>query len=337
MIFITFATMRMRKYLAVIAICATAMLSACRQGLALSEPLPAEPDYSDSTQWYVTNRQAPADVFYIISTETGDYQLPGGQVCHYADTYVDSLRAPLYGEMLGVDTLISGRLNYYAPYYRQCSLQSYASDSLTQARMPLPTGDVRRAFNYYLEHLNQGRPFILAGYSQGAIILLELLKEIDDSAINRMIAAYVIGATVSDDDARHPHIMAARRADYTGVTICYNSVRDAGCALPHFEYSAMAINPVNWRTDDTPATLTTEPSPHIPADRQQKDRLTVRLDPTTRLLFVDGYTGTDYVLPLIGKEGCYHSREVWLYREQLRLNMALRADSFLKQRERGQQ
>ena len=315
------------------------MLAACGATPArpVSDALPNEPDYSDSTQWYMNDRGGQADLFYIISTETGDYTRSEGALCHYADTYNDSVRGPLRGEMTGVDHLLSGNLNYYSPYYRQCSLQSYASDSLTQARMPLPTGDVRRAFNYYLEHLNQGRPFILAGYSQGAIILLELLKEIDDSAINRMIAAYVIGATVSDDDARHPHIMAARRADDTGVTICYNSVRDAGCALPHFEYSAMAINPVNWRTDDTPATLTTEPSPHIPADRQQKDRLTVRLDPTTRLLFVDGYTGTDYVLPLIGKEGCYHSREVWLYREQLRLNMALRADSFLKQRERGRQ
>ena len=315
------------------------MLAACGATPArpVSDALPNEPDYSDSTQWYMNDRGGQADLFYIISTETGDYTRSEGALCHYADTYNDSVRGPLRGEMTGVDHLLSGNLNYYSPYYRQCSLQSYASDSLTQARMPLPTGDVRRAFNYYLEHLNQGRPFILAGYSQGAIILLELLKEIDDSAINRMIAAYVIGATVSDDDARHPHIMAARRADDTGVTICYNSVRDAGCALPHFEYSAMAINPVNWRTDDTPATLTTEPSPHIPADRQQKDRLTVRLDPTTRLLFVDGYTGTDYVLPLIGKEGCYHSREVWLYREQLRLNMALRADRFLKQRERGRQ
>ena len=315
------------------------MLAACgaTPARSVSDALPNEPDYSDSTQWYMNDRGGQADLFYIISTETGDYTRSEGTLCHYADTYNDSVRGPLRGEMTGVDHLLSGNLNYYSPYYRQCSLQSYASDSLTQARMPLPTGDVRRAFNYYLEHLNQGRPFILAGYSQGAIILLELLKEIDDSAINRMIAAYVIGATVSDDDARHPHIMAARRADDTGVTICYNSVRDAGCALPHFEYSAMAINPVNWRTDDTPATLTTEPSPHIPAGRQQKDRLTVRLDPTTRLLFVDGYTGTDYVLPLIGKEGCYHSREVWLYREQLRLNMALRADSFLKQRERGRQ
>ena len=285
------------------------MLAACgaTPARSVSDALPNEPDYSDSTQWYMNDRGGQADLFYIISTETGDYTRSEGALCHYADTYNDSVRGPLRGEMTGVDHLLSGNLNYYSPYYRQCSLQSYASDSLTQARMPLPTGDVRRAFNYYLEHLNQGRPFILAGYSQGAIILLELLKEIDDSAINRMIAAYVIGATVSDDDARHPHIMAARRADDTGVTICYNSVRDAGCALPHFEYSAMAINPVNWRTDDTPATLTTEPS------------------------------GTDYVLPLIGKEGCYHSREVWLYREQLRLNMALRADRFLKQRERGRQ
>ena len=61
---------------------------------------PAEPDYRDSTQWYITDRGASADVFYIISTETGDYTIPDGEVCHYADTYSDSLRAPLYGEML---------------------------------------------------------------------------------------------------------------------------------------------------------------------------------------------------------------------------------------------
>jgi len=37
---------------------------------------PAEPDYRDSTQWYITDRGAAADVFYIISTETGDYTMP---------------------------------------------------------------------------------------------------------------------------------------------------------------------------------------------------------------------------------------------------------------------
>ena len=326
MIFITFATMSTKTRLAVIAIGAMAVLSACHEGLAMSEPLPAEPDYSDSTQWYVTNRQAPADVFYIISTETGDYQLPGGQVCHYADTYVDSLRAPLYGEMLGVDTLISGRLNYYAPYYRQCSLQSFQSDSLAATRLPLALGDVRRAFRYYLDHQNGGRPFVLAGFSQGAHILLELLREMDDDTYSRLIAAYAIGIAIHDTIS---HLVPARGADDTGVTICYNSVRDTACTLPGWGRSDVAINPVNWRTDSTAATLVTEPSPLLPVAEQQKDTMTVRLDTASGLLLVQGFTAQDYILPLLGVDGNYHTREIWLYRDQLRQNIARRAARWL--------
>jgi len=288
---------------------------------------PAEPDYQDPSQWYATDRGAAADVFYILSTETGDYKLPGGETCHYADTYSDSLRAPLYAEMHGVDTLVSGSLNFYAPYYRQCSLESFESDSLKEVRMLLPFGDVRRAFSHYLQHLNGRRPFILAGYSQGAYIMMELLKEMDEESYQRMIAAYAIGIAVGDS---HPHIVAAKRADDTGVTICYNSVRDTTCTLPGWERSRLAINPVNWRTDSTAAQLITEPSPLLPVAEQRKDTITVRLDTAAGLLVVEGFTAQDYVLPLIGREGNYHSREIWLYRDQLRENMALRAASFLR-------
>ena len=301
-------------------------LASCQTRKNGGDVVPEEPDYQDSTQWYVADRQAAADVFYILSTETGDYDLSDGTVCHYADTYNDSLRTPLYEEMHGVDLLLSGRLNYFSPYYRQCSLQSFESDSLKAARMALPLSDVRRAFRYYLEHLNGRRPFILAGYSQGAYIMLELLKEMDEDTYKRMIAAYAIGIPVCES---HPHIISAMRADDTGVTICYNSVRDTTCTLAGWERSRMAINPVNWRTDSVPAVLTTEPSPLLPVAEQKKDTMRVRLDPNTRLLLVEGFTAKDYVLPLIGKEGNYHSREIWLYRDQLRENMALRAKTFL--------
>ena len=287
--------------------------------------VPKEPDYQDTTQWYITDRKAAADVFYIISTETGDYVLPNGETCHYADTYRDSLRAPLYAEMLGVDTLVSGRLNFFSPYYRQCSLQSFENDSLKAERMPLPLDDVRRAFQHYLKHLNGHRPFILAGFSQGAHIMLELMKEMDEETYQRMIAAYAIGITIRES---HPHIVAAKRADDTGVTICYNSVRDTTCALPGWEKSRVAINPVNWRTDSVPATLITEPSPLLPVAEQKKDTMSIRLDMATGLLIVEGFTAQDYVLPLIGREGNYHTREIWLYRDQLRENIALRAASF---------
>ena len=300
-------------------------VTCCQTRQGQSEPVPAEPDYQDSSQWYVSDRQADADIFYIISTETGDYVLPSGETCHYADTYADSLRRPLYGEMLGVDTLLSGRLNYYSPYYRQCSLQSFENDSLRAARMPLALGDVRRAFDYYLNSMNGGRPFILAGFSQGAHIMMELLKTMDDDVFSRMIAAYAIGIVINDSDR---HIVAAKRADDTGVTICYNSVRDTSCTMRGWTKSHVAINPVNWHTDDTPATLITEPSPLLPVAEQRKDTMTVRLDAASGLLIVEGYTACDYMLPLLGVDGNYHTREIWLYRDHLRDNMALRAERF---------
>ncbi len=293
-------------------------LVSCRQGA-----IPAEPDYGDTTQWYITDRQAAADIFYIISTETGDYATADGTMRHHADTYNDSTRLPMRAEMLGVDTLLSGSLNYYAPYYRQCSLQSFAGDSL-QERMTVATDDVRRAFSHYINNLNGGRPFVLAGYSQGAIIALQLLCEMDDVTRSRLVATYAIGIDITAADvASNPNLVAAQGAADTGVTICYNSVKDNSCAI-FGRGNAVAINPVNWRTDATPASLITEPSPLLPVADQSPDTLTVRLDPTTGLLLVDGYTATDYVLPIIGKTGCYHSREIWLYRDQLRDNIALR-------------
>jgi hypothetical protein len=62
---------------------------------------------------------------------------------------------------------------------------------------------------------------------------------------------------------------------------------------------------------------------------QKKDTLTVHLDTVTGLLNVSGYTGKDYMLPLIGREGNYHSREVWLYRNQLKENMKLRSNKMI--------
>ena len=275
--------------------------------------IPDEPDYGDTAQWYISDRGAAADVFYIVSTECGDY----GN-CHYADTRNDSIRALLFGEMVGVDHLLAGELNYYSPYYRQVTMETYTSDSLVDARMPLAYGDVRKAFDYYLEHYNNGRPFILAGFSQGAMAVVDLLKAMDDSIYSRLVAAYVLGYKVTDTNA---HIRPAKDSADLGVTICYNSVRDNSCAVPILsDGNLMAINPVNWSTDATPATL---------IDPRYGDTLTVTLDTTSLLLHIGGYTHDDYMLPLIGCEGNYHCLEISLFSDCLRRNIALRANHFI--------
>ena len=277
------------------------------------DSIPEEPDYADTSQWYIADRGAAVDVFYIVSTECDDYRLDG-RVLHYADTHNDSLRALLSGEMAGVDRLLSGELNYYSPYYRQVTMETYTSDSLVNARMPLAYGDVRKAFAYYLEHYNQGRSFILVGFSQGAMAVVDLLKAMDDSSYSRLAAAYVIGYKVTDVNT---HIRPAQDSADLGVTICYNSVRDNNCAIPFLsDGNLMAINPVNWRTDATPATI---------VDPRYGDTLTVTLDTTSLLLHVGGYTRNDYMLPLVGCEGNYHCLEISLFRDCLRRNIALRA------------
>lgn len=302
-------------------------LTSCRNSRP-AESIPKAPDYSEAMQWYVTARGGVADIFYVTSTETGDYTLQDGTPCHYADVYAEERRTPLLAEMEGVDALVGGNLNFYAPYYRQCSIESFLDDSLSIERLKLPTEDMRDAFSHYIADKNPDRPFILAGFSQGAMIALELLREMDDEAFSRMVAAYIIGANITRDDLEaSPRIIPAQRADDTGVTICYNSVRDASCAF--WSGSAVAINPVNWCTDATPATLITVPSPNFPVEEQQEDTLNVHVDEASKLVFVDGFRGTDYVTPVVGREGNYHSREIWFYRDRLRENMALRVESFL--------
>jgi hypothetical protein len=304
------------------------ILAGCKDDSS-KENIPQSPDYTDSSQWYVTDRAGVADIFYIIATETGDYTLADGTVCHYANTYDDVTRQPLLGEMEGVDALLGGNLNFYSPFYRQCTLQSFVSDSLAAARLPLPIDDVRRAFDYYLSHKNADRPFILASFSQGAMIALQLLRDMDDVTYSRMVAAYIIGASITQEIIDEcPHIIPATGSDDTGVIICYNSVREPSCTM--WPRSAACINPVNWHTDAAPATIITEPSPFVPLNEQQKDTLTITMDPVSNLVLVDGFTATDYILPLIGKDGNYHSREIWLYREQLKENMEKRVERFRK-------
>lgn len=310
----------------IMSLVAVALLVLSCKGSEIKEYIPAEPDYSQPSEWYVNSRGAQADIFYIVSTETIDYYTPDGSICHYADTYVDSLRTPMLPEIEGVEALLAEGFNYYSPFYRQCSLESFTEEALWNQRLKLPFEDVRKAFAWYLENENGGRPFILAGFSQGAMHVLSLLGQLDDETYNRLIAAYVIGATVPEEDG---HVVAAKGADDTGVTICYNSVREVEADMWPSR-SAFAINPLNWRTDSEPGTVVTVPSPKLPLDEQEEDSLKVTLDPVSNLLIVEGFTGTGYQVPLIGKDGNYHSREIWFYRESLKENMALRCKAMLE-------
>lgn len=285
-------------------------------------PIPQRPFYEDSTQWYIKDRGGAADIFYVISTETGDH-LMGGDTCHFADTYDQMIRREMRKEMSAVDSFYSDKLNYYSPYYRQASMQSWSSMDTAMARLPIAISDVKRSWAYYLAHFNQGRPFILAGFSQGAHAMKELIKEMPDSIYKRMIAAYVIGYRITQDELdRYPQIRPAQGATDLGVTICYNSVRSPDCAIPIVsEGNVVCINPVNWRTDMVSTSF-------VSYGRHKNDTLTVRCDDKNRLLIVDGYQERS-LLPVIGRSGNYHSMELKFYYPYIRQNIADRVAAYM--------
>ena len=289
-------------------------------------PIPLKPQYEDSSQWFIRDRGGEADLFYIISTETGDH-LVGGDTCHFADVYDDYLRGRMEHEMYAVDSFYSDKLNYYSPYYRQVSIQTWTSVNTTLLRLPLAISDVKRSWAYYLKYLNQGRPFILAGFSQGSHILMEIMKEMPDTIASRMVAAYALGYKVTKNDmAACPHIRPALGATDTGVTICFNSVRSPECEIPVVsEGNQISINPVNWRTDTVSA-------PFVLYGKKKNDTLSVRCDPKSKLLIVDGYDQS-YVIPYIGVVGNYHHMELKFYYPYIRQNMADRVAAFLKKKE----
>lgn len=91
----------------------------------------------------------------------------------------------------------------FVPRYRQASTLAFGSIEGDGGRAyDLAYGDVRRAFEHYLQHDNNGRPFILAGHSQGALHLKRLLAErVDGKPLApRLVAAYVFGIGVAEGE-----------------------------------------------------------------------------------------------------------------------------------------
>jgi len=149
--------------------------------------------------------------------------------------------------------------NIYAPYYRQVDAQYKSTLPIEEQNIivgGIPTSDGVGAFDYYIEHYNNGRPFILAGHSLGSNVLANLLSEYmeeNPKVYERMVAAYVIGYSISPDYlAQNPHLKFAEGPDDTGVIVSYNTeAPTVEGTNPVILPNGIAINPITWtRTEE---------------------------------------------------------------------------------------
>ena len=147
----------------------------------------------------------------------------------------------------------------YAPYYRQAAMQVYSLPAKErEVYLGMAYSDASAAFSYYLENENNGRPIILDGFSQGADMCYKLLEEYfgDEKLYEQLIAVYAIGWQCTDDMVKnYPQIMPAGSETDIGTVVSFD------CESPDVsekficpaETKAYSINPLNWKTDGTPA------------------------------------------------------------------------------------
>ncbi|HIZ84893.1 MAG TPA: DUF3089 domain-containing protein [Candidatus Coprenecus stercoravium] len=304
---------------------ATVTVSSCRtQSGGTDTFIPTAPDWSDKAAWYISEPAAApeADIFYILPTCVWDWTAEDGQLCRYSDySRTDHIEAFLPSVELAEDIFARGQYGFYCPYYRQITLNVWMDgEAAVEELFPLSMEDVSEAFDYYLEHYNNGKPFVLAGFSQGGKAVVELVKHLPAEAYERMAAAYAIGYRISDEElAQYPQLLPATDSTGTGTIICYNSVAAPEAACGVLSPTDVCINPVNWTTDATPAVL--------------NDSVTVTVDTVSHLLIVDGLDPEHYYAPSLASTfplGNYHLQELTLYQEHLRRNTALRLYYFEK-------
>ena len=294
----------------------TGLAGACRPPIG---HIPPRPDYTSPDCWF-TQLQDPdstgGDILYFISTCINDWKTPQGDTCFYADIYNPVQRARMDRENVRISAYMAPGNNFYSPYYRFLAGTTIASrnEDLVELREHLSMLDVKRAFDAFQASRDRSRPFVLAGFSQGGLAVVELLKYMSDDDYDHLAAAYILGYKVTPSDtAVTRHIRPAQGADDTGVTICYNSVKDVKYIKPFVAApNVMCINPVNWHTDATPATL--------------HDTITVTLSPEHHVLVVTGYSGSEYkpILKGLLNTGDIHGCEPWLYQDCLKENINLR-------------
>lgn len=221
------------------------------------EPLVGEAtDYADADNWAsLPEALKDADTFYIYPTA-------------YINTDPDAPAiVPVDNETMRENALhnvelncgvFSEATNVFVPFYRQSNLNAVLGmdgDEILKYQMQEQRTDLYAALDYYFENLNGGRPFILAGHSQGSIMCKIILREYMRSHpeyYERMIAAYVLGYSITTEDMEaNPNLKFAEGADDVGVIVSWNTEgfdnADNFCVLP----GSLAINPINWKRDNT--------------------------------------------------------------------------------------
>ena len=221
-------------------------------------------DYSQEASWLqLPEITKDVDAFYIYSTVYVESSFEEGAP-DYATLDNPEMIGGALGEYVTNASVYEESCNVFVPWYRQAGMRyagevSKQTGDIDAALAGVSYTDIKAALDYYFEKCNNGRPFIIAGHSQGSAMVKYVLKNYfleHPDYYKRMVAAYAIGFSITKADLEaYPHLKFATGESDTGVIISWNTEGPKNVeenaknavVLP----GAISINPLNWKLDET--------------------------------------------------------------------------------------
>lgn len=252
---------------------------------------PFKHDTSDSIPQFLKDevRTERADVFFIHptsfisrrTTSSWNADLNAEEINHRTD----------YRSILYQASVFNGSCRIFAPRYRQVNLKAFFVRRTPEAEraFDLAYQDVKKAFLYYLENHNNGRPIIIASHSQGTLHAIRLLQELfDGQPLQRqLVCAYIIGYQIEKNAFRN--IPVGERPDQTHCFVGWRSMAK-GEIPPMVEPemgNSVCVNPLNWSVSEK----WISPDYHLGIMKGFKEvkpnTAGAGIEPATKILWVD--------------------------------------------------
>ena len=299
-------------------------------------------DYSKHENWMrIPDITHEVDTFYIYPTCYLDDSKNAKPICDIDNPKVQARAKDIYENQ---GTVYEDSTNVFAPYYRQSNIYQVSNmeyEELEDYQRKEQRTDIYAALDYYFEHYNEGRPFIIAGHSQGSImtkIVLGEYMQAHPEYYERMVAAYPIGYSITKDFLEaHPYLKFAEGADDTGVIVSWNTEGKGNKGQKNLvvEPNAISINPINWKRDDTYAGFEENLGSRIWNEETSeyevlKGIADAQVD-TERGVVICTAEDPEYApAELFGPESL-HGHDYDFYYENLKENVKTRVEAYLKQ------
>lgn len=166
-------------------------------------PLPEKPNYGATENWSLMGKgeDKKVDVFYIHPTMYNQGRswladVSDKKINHEVDLWPIRHQASVFFDI--------GRV--FAPRYRQAHYRVFVLGEkkcdLCVDAIEVAYEDVREAFLFWLKNIDEGKPIIIAGHSQGTLHAKRLLKEFFDGTPlgERLVTCYLLGWTIYEED-----------------------------------------------------------------------------------------------------------------------------------------